>query len=161
MPDSMIFACPACGIKLTVPLSLVRVSGPCPSCRVRIQAPSSSDPSATGMTEPRLDPPQAALPEVAVSMAPSIPLQAPAPSPEASAEHLSESLQESNHSAPTQIAARQMPELPDPSEMWNAHQATLPRHPHKRNPLIRFLITMLFLIASGALVYYILTMIKT
>jgi hypothetical protein len=54
-----------------------------------------------------------------------------------------------------------MPELPHTGELWNAHQATLPRSPHKRNPLLRFLITMLFLIASGALVYYILTMIKT
>jgi hypothetical protein len=54
-----------------------------------------------------------------------------------------------------------MPALPHPGELWNLQPDPLPRPPHKRHPVLRFTITLLFLIASGALVYYILTMIKT
>ena len=37
--DTLTFCCPACGIKLSVPASLAGVVGPCPSCGSRIQAP--------------------------------------------------------------------------------------------------------------------------
>ena len=62
---------------------------------------------------------------------------------------------------PTQPATQQMPELPQAGDMWTVESPPLPQHSHKRSPWIRFLITVIFLIASGALVYCILTMIKT
>lgn len=160
MPDSMIFACPACGIKLTVPVSLVGVSGPCPSCRARIQAPSSSALSASGMAEPPLDPPQAAIHEESASIAPNAPIQPPSPSPEPAVELQPDSLQEANQSLPAQSAVQQMPELPQAGELWNIEPDPLPRPPPERNPAVRFLITLLFLLASGALVYFILTILK-
>ena len=170
----MIFACPACGIKLTVPVSLVGVSGPCPSCRARIQSPSSSALSASGMAEPPLDPPQAAIHEETASIAPNAPLQPPSPSPEPatvlqpdslqeanqSLQEANQSRQEANQSLPAQLAVQQMPELPQASELWNIEPNPLPLPPPERNPAVRFLITLLFLIASGALVYFILTILK-
>ncbi len=38
--STLTFACPACLIRLTVPSHLAGISGPCPSCRKQIQAPS-------------------------------------------------------------------------------------------------------------------------
>ncbi len=63
-------------------------------------------------------------------------------------------------SVPAQSAVQQMPELPQAGEIWNIEPNPLPRPPPERNPAVRFLITLLFLIASGALVYFILTILK-
>ena len=40
LSNSFTFLCPACGAKLTLPFHLAGVSGPCPSCRTQIQAPT-------------------------------------------------------------------------------------------------------------------------
>jgi len=53
-----------------------------------------------------------------------------------------------------------MPELPQAGELWNIEPDPLPRPPPEGNPVVRFLITLLFLLASGALVYFILTILK-
>ncbi len=42
--DTINFHCPACGIHLTVPASMAGVSGPCPSCRNEIEAPTQVAP---------------------------------------------------------------------------------------------------------------------
>ncbi len=59
MPDPTIsFSCPACGIRLTVPANLAGIKGPCPSCRVEIQAPEVT-PESIGRLEiqsPRMHP---------------------------------------------------------------------------------------------------------
>lgn len=39
--ETITFNCPACNIKLTVPVSFAGVTGPCPTCRSIIQAPYS------------------------------------------------------------------------------------------------------------------------
>jgi hypothetical protein len=39
-PPSIVFSCPACGAKLTLPSDLVGITGPCPACRKTIQAPT-------------------------------------------------------------------------------------------------------------------------
>ena len=44
--DSITFLCPACNIQLTVPASLAGITGPCPSCRILIQAPYPAPPAA-------------------------------------------------------------------------------------------------------------------
>jgi len=40
--DPLTFACPACGVKLTVPSSMAGITGPCPTCSSIIQAPVRS-----------------------------------------------------------------------------------------------------------------------
>jgi len=37
--ETISFACPACGVKLTIPGQLAGIVGPCPSCQTQIQAP--------------------------------------------------------------------------------------------------------------------------
>lgn len=37
---SIVFSCPACGAKLTLPSDLAGITGPCPACRKTIQAPT-------------------------------------------------------------------------------------------------------------------------
>jgi hypothetical protein len=60
--ESIIFLCPACGTKLTVPSQMAGVVGPCPTCRVEIQAPYPVLPEVVGHTSP------AAAPETVVEV---------------------------------------------------------------------------------------------
>ena len=43
--DSLIFPCPACGIKLSVPLAIAGISGPCPACWEEIHSPRADGPA--------------------------------------------------------------------------------------------------------------------
>jgi len=47
LPETLTFACPACDSRLTVPIALAGVVGPCPRCGTRIQAPPLPVPAAT------------------------------------------------------------------------------------------------------------------
>ena len=53
--DTITFACPACNTRLTLPIRLVGVTGPCPNCRSLIQAPRPVAPQAQpGLSTPPL-----------------------------------------------------------------------------------------------------------
>ncbi len=50
--EPITFYCPACGVQLTIPMSLAGVTGPCPSCQAQIQAPQSHVPPAPAFQPP-------------------------------------------------------------------------------------------------------------
>jgi hypothetical protein len=132
MANEMItFFCSSCGIKLTVPRDLAGIVGPCPSCGSQIQAP----------------------------LAPS----APAPQREATATEPSmlkpEPRQLPTRSAPPDVAARPMPEPLPSLERRRVIVSPKREHPYLRN-LTRLLMLVMFLVASGALVYGVLTVLK-
>lgn len=158
------FSCPACGIKLTVPGNLAGVTGPCPSCRTLIQAPYPAPPAA-----PAYQPPSPA-PVVYEPVAAAAPVyQAPPPvpvattpepiSPPAPAALRPEPRQLPNRSNHAEPVAKPMPEPNRGSEMSKASHA-LPRHPRQGNRFIRLLTPLIFLIASGAIVFGVLTILK-
>lgn len=64
-----------------------------------------------------------------------------------------------NRPHPVEVPARQMPE-PTTTGTVNPPAAPLPRHPHKRGGLARFMMMMAFLAATVALVFGILTVLK-
>jgi len=165
----MTFFCPACGIKLTVPASLAGVSGPCPSCGSQIQAPLlATAPLQTSVAPPY--PPQAATtapppPNPVAAPVQAAPVQAAsvqaAPVPANPPALKPEPRQLPNRPHPVELVARQMPE-PNPAAGGSKLQAApLPRHPHKPSFLSRFLLMLLFLIATVALVFGILTVLKS
>ena len=61
---------------------------------------------------------------------------------------------------PVEIAARQMPEPRAHHRSSQHHPAPLPRHPYQQRRLLRLLMLLAFLVASGALVYGVLTLLK-
>jgi hypothetical protein len=125
--DPITFFCSACGIKLTVPRELAGVTGPCPSCGSRIQAPVQ-----VLAPQPPAAEPAALKPE---------PRQLPI------------------RSAPPEVVARPMPEPIPPLERRRVSAG-----PQRQRPLLRIFVRLLmllvFLIASGALVYGVLTVLK-
>lgn len=143
--ESISFSCPACGIKLTVPRTLAGVVGPCPSCGNPIQAPTAPVP-----------PPPAIMPE-----------QFPAPVQGRSDEFVPPVLPAALRPEPRQLpsrashaepVARQMPE-PTTVEA-SSKPNPLPRHPQSKGPFRRFILGILFLVLSGALIYGVLTVLK-
>lgn len=148
--DSISFSCPACDIKLTVPGNLAGITGPCPSCRAQIQAPYptlyQAPPAAPVYQTP------ACTPATSQPAAEAVPPPAPAvlrPEPR-------QLPHRSSHGEPV---AKQMPE-PNRSSQAAKDSNALPRHPHSRNRILRFLMPALFLIASGAVVFGVLTVLK-
>lgn len=129
--DTITFFCPACSIKLTVPASLAGIEGPCPSCGKQIQAPAATEPESV-VPEATREP---------------VPLKSePRPLP--------------SRSGGAELPARQMPE---PASVREAKRRVSPgpltQDPYFRN-LIRLLIFGVFLLASGAFVYGVLTFLK-
>ncbi len=153
--DTITFCCPACGTKLTVPGGMAGIVGPCPVCRTRIQAPIPQRPMAGGGW------PQAAPPAPAPVPSPAIEPPAPAtsPAPESKPVSLRPEPRQLPQRSPAEIAAKQMPEpLAHPPRVLQP--APLPRHPYQKRRLLRALMLLVFLVASGALVYGVLTVLK-
>lgn len=125
--DPINFFCSACGIRLTVPRELAGVTGPCPSCGSRIQAPVqvlAPQPPATEPAALKLEPRR-------------LPMR----------------------SAPSEVVARPMPE-----PMPQLERPQTSAGPQRERPLLRIFVRLLmllvFLMASGALVYGVLAVLK-
>ena len=123
--DSLIFPCPACGIKLSVPLSIAGISGPCPSCWKQIQSPRANVPPSAASLAPAARKSQDAEP-------PHEPDDFPAPKPDPACTQLPESA-DSAVPGGSRPVARPLPKRTVPEEividepenrigcMWNAH----------------------------------------
>lgn len=86
--DPLTFACPACGVKLTVPSSMAGITGPCPTCSSIIQAPVRSAGSipVPPITAPIPEPAPAPAPQIYPSQLPLVPGPPSAPNPPAATE---------------------------------------------------------------------------
>lgn len=76
--ETFTFSCPHCQTRLTVPLSLAGISGPCPSCRVSITAPKPGPgpqpkPKAGSAPEPLREEKLAELPALPLAMPEALP----------------------------------------------------------------------------------------
>lgn len=148
--EPITFFCPACSIKLTVPAKLAGVVGPCPSCGKQIQAP------ATAVPEPVVSEPivqeaakEVVIPEPVVPEAPKEPML----------------LKTEPRHLPSRPGVGELParHMPEPASVREAKRrgstGPLTHDPYFRN-LIRLLIFGVFLLASGAFVYGVLTFLK-
>lgn len=124
--DPITFYCSACGIKLSVPRELAGITGPCPSCGSRIQAPSLAAPPSQAAEPAALKPEPRQLP---------------------------------TRSMPPEVVARPMPESLPSVERRRVAVGPKRKHSYLRN-LVRLLMLVMFLVASGALVYGVLTVLK-
>lgn len=182
--DTITFTCPACGIKLTVPTSFAGVTGPCPTCRVVIQAPYPA-PVEVPVEAKSLAPLVSAVSEsqggvpVSYVHAPSSlpfaatpaylsppPLQTPtqlepiSSAPTTPAALRPEPRQLPNRSNHGEPVAKQMPESNRDGASSKGH-APLGRHLHAKNRFVRFLLPLLFFLAAGALVFGVLTFLNS
>lgn len=165
--ESITFFCPACGIKLTVPASLAGVTGPCPSCRTQIQAPIPAAP----LPQPILSAP-AYQPPPPVSYAPTgipdapLPAQTPSyqeppPAPVAPSVLKPEPRQLPSRAHPVEVVAKQMPAATgQQGDSRLPRAAPIPHHPHRRRPLARAAILILFTIAVVVLIYGVFKILK-
>lgn len=154
--ETITFFCPACGIKLTVPAGLAGVTGPCPSCRTQIQAPATGLPPQASVQDQGYATP-AALPQPMSQLAAQAPI---ASEPTIPSTLKPEPRQLPNRPHPSEVVAKQMPERTATGDSRISPPAPLAKHPHKPALLTRFLTLLLFLIASGALVFGVLTVLK-
>jgi predicted RNA-binding Zn-ribbon protein involved in translation (DUF1610 family) len=129
------FFCAACGMRLTVPKHLAGVTGPCPSCGNAIQAPLR-DPRLS-QTAPLPTPPPDAASRLAVKPEP--------------------------RSLPNRPAGIEIPALrsiPQPEGVTIPEIHPPPSGSHTADLLRRILMAVIFIVASGALVYGVLTFLK-
>ena len=148
--ETITFACPACGIRLTVPGNLAGVIGPCPTCRTQIQAPfPAAPPAAAG-------PPVVQAARMPVLATPEY--QAPPvlqPEPALSVSH-----------AAVRPEPRQLPQrasngepvskpMPVPMGGGRSGSAAPPpgRHPRARSRFGRFVMLAGFLLGATALIF--------
>ncbi|MFD0895854.1 hypothetical protein KBB96_07895 [Luteolibacter ambystomatis] len=75
--ETLTFACPVCNSRLTVPVALAGVIGPCPKCQTRIQAPSL--PAVPQRPTVAAAPPSAAPVQTYIPQPPPQPIPAPQP----------------------------------------------------------------------------------
>ncbi len=141
--ESISFPCPACGINLTVPHALAGVVGPCPSCGTSIQAPA-----APHVASPPAPPPVLITPPSDEFVPPVLPA-ALRPEPR----------QLPSRPSHVEPLAKPMPETS--MEDASSEPNLLPRHPQSKGPFQRFLLGFLFLVLSGALIYGVLTALKS
>ncbi|GAA5482643.1 hypothetical protein [Haloferula sargassicola] len=130
--ETLRFHCPACQAVLTVPASMAGVRGPCPICSAEIQAPLPAPPPPAEVPVPRPEP------------APPVDPLAVAPSPR----HLQAERD------PRKISARPMEDFQQPTAAVPPHRKSLDS-PSGGNGLIRIGIPLLLVIASGAVVFFI------
>ena len=137
--DSLIFRCPACGIKLSVPLGLAGISGPCPSCWKRIQSPRAADPpyAAGAPSSGGAEPACVEWPRIADSPVPasSRPVARPLPL----------------RTVPDEII---VPPETGIGSMWNALPTPLPRPSRNIILWLRFLLAALCVSGAAALAYF-------
>ncbi len=133
--EPIAFSCLVCGSKLTVPVNLAGVTGPCPTCQTMIQAPlAASDPATEAPT---------AVP--AFQASPTVLRPEPRQLP--------------SRASPGEIFAKQMPAPNYSSLAFNDVQPP-PRHA-TRNRLIRVVIPMLFLMTSVAIGFGVAPLLKS
>jgi len=156
--DSLIFPCPACGIKLSVPLSIAGISGPCPSCWKQIQSPRANVPPSAASLAPAARKSQDAEP-------PHEPDDFPAPKPDPACTQLPESA-DSAVPGGSRPVARPLPKRTVPEEividepenrigcMWNALPTPLPRPSRKTMKWLRFLLAAIGVSGAAALAYF-------
>ena len=150
--DSLIFPCPACGIKLSVPLRIAGISGPCPACWKPIQSPCADDPPTTEREPSPAEPVRerddiasgemaaacGELPESVVWAAPALSKPVARPLP--------------RRSTPEEIVIDE-PETRIGS-MWNALPTPLPRPSRKTMQWLRFLLAATCVGGAAALAYF-------
>lgn len=160
--DSITFYCPACGIKLTVPFNLAGVIGPCPTCRTQIQAPQP-------ISQPVVYLPPAPPPPRAPNYADPGTIEPPVQIPQPPTQSVTQSQPATLKPEPRQLpnrphlepVARQMPEPTHSDDPRKLQPAPLPKHPHQSGLLSRCLMLIVLLLASGALVFGVLTVLKS
>ena len=131
--ETLTFMCQVCGSKLTVPVALAGVTGPCPTCQTMIQAPLVADASAAETTVPVFQAsPTVLRPE---------PRQLP------------------SRSSAGDIFAKPMPAPNYSSEAFNDVHPPPPDAYH-RNRAFRFLIPLLFVMASVGIGFGVATLLK-
>ena len=131
--ETLTFMCQVCGSKLTVPVALAGVTGPCPTCQTMIQAPAVADASEAETAVPVFQAsPTVLRPE---------PRQLP------------------SRSSAGDIFAKPMPAPNYSSEAFNDVHPPPPDAYH-RNRSFRFLIPMLFVMASVGIGFGVATMLK-
>jgi len=120
--ETLTFHCPYCSIRLTVPVSLAGVKGPCPSCRAPIAAPlqvPQLEPEPETFPESPAEPDLEAEPEALPEPEPAATLvMAPLPEATARREALEEAAPEPvdvSEPLPPASAAQDIPEDPEPS----------------------------------------------
>lgn len=145
--DPITFLCPACAIKLTIPGHLAGITGPCPSCTTLIQAPHPAPDHGT----PAYQPPPPTHTPIPVSASPDDPALPPiqTSSPAALRPEPRQLPIRSNHLEPV---AKQMPERNRASEASSGPPA-LAKRSHLRTRLTRLLLPLLFLSATGAVIF--------
>lgn len=141
--DCISFACPACGIKLTVPATLAGVIGPCPSCGSQIQAPNLRSPAPT----PVIYLPTQSEIETAQPHAAGIPHGLKP-----------ESRQLPHRSAPPEVNAKPMPEPISTPSVQKASPVS--RHPHDPSIFSRIALLLVFGLLALALIYGALTILN-
>ncbi len=156
--ETISFACPACGIQLTVPGHLAGVIGPCPTCQTQIQAPyppAPEPPIYQAASEQIPAPlPVAATPEYHAP--PALPEQPPASVSPASLRP--EPRQLPQRASNVDPVAKPMPE-PSPGRHSDS-SSPLPRHPRERSRFGRFVMLAAFLVGAAALIYGVATVLR-
>lgn len=176
--ETITFNCPACSIKLTVPVSFAGVTGPCPTCRSIIQAPHSLPVQVSVHVPVEMVPVSALLMPVDHSPSRTLSVQESAlsslpidvnladstpslvrvgksfeamPSPSSSSQRPeAKQLPNRDHNGDpiAQIVDEPIPENLD----WKAPDPLEPR-PSAKSQLVRLLIVILFVLATGVLIY--------
>jgi hypothetical protein len=154
------FFCPACGVKLTVPASLGGVAGPCPRCQATIQAPQPGVPGIApppqGPSGPVHSPP---LPVASAPAAAAPPPVAGAP-PQPGSIIRPEPRQLPQRAVPAEVVARPMPESSHRESARSGTSSSHKRPRHESQRLVRMAVPALFVMASLALVYGVVTILK-
>lgn len=176
--ETITFNCPACNIKLTVPVSFAGVTGPCPTCRSIIQAPYSLPVQVPVHVPDKIVPVSALLMPVDHSPSRTLPIQESALSSLPIDVNLADStpslvrVGKSFEAMPSPSSSSQRPEakqLPnrdhngDPIAQlvnepisenldWKAPDP-LELRPSAKSQLVRLLIVILFVLAAGVLIY--------
>lgn len=160
-PDQISFLCPSCSTLLSVPQNLAGVTGPCPSCRILIEAPFPA---------PEMFHDAAPQPQQYVQPTPQHEAYAPAPQPDY---YHREPQPVPQQSAILRPEPRQLPNRSDPVEAPTrirsepsgefqprlGQPSPLPQR-HHRSLIMRFLVPLAFLCIALGVIYGVKTILQ-
>jgi hypothetical protein len=156
--EPITFYCPACGVQLTIPMTLAGVTGPCPSCQAQIQAPQNHVPPAPAFQPP----PGLEVPVIAPPPVVPPPLEAP---PQSTAPHDPNAQPAQVRPEPRQLPTRANHAEPMAKKMPEPNSADRPQRVYQSNssgsPIIkRSLLGLLFLLIALGLIFGLLHFLK-